>query len=58
MAMYRQADLLITCGRDKYVKIWDTRERKCVKTMRGHMNTVSSLAIIENSGQVCTCFAF
>jgi len=52
MAMYRPAELLVTCGRDKYVKIWDTREKKCVKTMRGHMNTASSVAIIQNSGQI------
>ncbi|XP_065065721.1 uncharacterized protein LOC135691696 isoform X2 [Rhopilema esculentum] len=52
MGMYRQAELLVTCGRDKYVKIWDTREKKCIKTMRGHMNSVSSIAILENSGQI------
>eukprot|EP00794_Sanderia_malayensis_P009255 gene9255-10233_t len=51
MTMYAPSELLVTCGRDKHVKIWDTREKKCVKTMRGHINSVSSLAILENSRQ-------
>ena len=52
MSMYRESELLVTCGRDKYVKLWDTREKSCVATMRGHMNTVSCVASLENTRQV------
>lgn len=43
MAVYHPDNLLITCGRDKLLKVFDLRTEKVVRSMRGHTNTVSQV---------------
>ena len=43
MAIYHPENLLITCGRDKLLKVYDLRTEKIVRSMRGHTNTVSQV---------------
>ena len=43
MAIYHPENLLITCGRDKLLKVFDLRTEKIVRSMRGHTNTVSQV---------------
>jgi len=43
MAVYHPENLIITCGRDKLLKVFDIRTQLIVRSMRGHSNTVSQV---------------
>ena len=52
LCTYHPSNLLIAAARDKLVKLYDTRTTKCVKTLRGHQNTVSCIITSSNTKQV------
>lgn len=58
MDVFQSEQLLMACGRDKLVKVFDTRTMKLVRSMRGHQNTVSCIVANEHHKQVRIGFLF
>ena len=48
-------EYIISCGRDKMIKLWDVYANSCVYTMLGHDNWVRSLAISPNGKYLMSC---
>ena len=49
---YQEEQLLVGCGRDKLVKVFDTRTMKLVRSLRGHNNTISCIRVNQTHRQV------
>jgi platelet-activating factor acetylhydrolase IB subunit alpha len=48
-------EYIVSCGRDKMIKLWDVFANSCVYTMLGHDNWVRSLAIAPNGKFLISC---
>lgn len=48
------SNLIVSCGRDRRIRLWDIRTNDCVKTMDGHESTVFSLALLPDHQRIAT----
>ena len=48
-------EYIISCGRDKMIKLWDVFANSCIYTMLGHDNWVRSLAVSPNGKYLLSC---
>eukprot|EP00049_Salpingoeca_infusionum_P023873 m.14253 g.14253 ORF g.14253 m.14253 type:complete len:520 (-) comp6179_c0_seq1:2130-3689(-) len=47
-------DILVSCGQDKTVRVWDAKEYTLTHTLRGHVRTVNGVTAL-GSGVVASC---
>ncbi len=47
--------VMVTCGSDLYVKVWDCSNYKLLRTLTGHEHVVSSVVFKEGSRYIFTC---
>ncbi|CCH40495.1 putative WD repeat-containing protein [Wickerhamomyces ciferrii] len=47
--------VIVTCGSDLYVKVWDATSCKLLRTLTGHEHVVSSIVFKKNSRYIFTC---
>jgi len=45
---------IVSCSRDKSIKIWDISTGDCIKTLLGHSDAVFSIAILSNN-RIVSC---
>lgn len=46
---------LVSCSRDKTLKVWDANSGYCLKTLVGHEEWVRKVAVHQDSGTVASC---
>ena len=48
-------EYMVSCGRDKMIKIWDVTANSCIYTMLSHDNWVRTLAVSPNGKYLLSC---
>lgn len=54
LPMFDNAHVLVTCGSDLYIKIWDLKTFKLLRTFTGHEHVVSSI-VFQGDDKIFTC---
>ncbi len=49
--------LLLTAGKDKFIKLWDLRSDKLIYTFKGHRNYINGIKFKLNSNEFCSVSA-
>ena len=48
----RGGQWIVCAGKDKLIRVWDVASGECVLTLRGHENTINSVAISQDGAKI------